>query len=706
MLGALLSSGSPVHAQAPLPLYTDHLVNAFQNWSWGTLNLANTSPVHTGADSISLSGTAWNVALSLEHPDFDTSPYASLVFWANGGPGGGQVLQAYAQVGTNSLPAVQLGALSTTWQAFIVPLSALGAAHVTNLNRLTLQLTSYGTTATFYIDDVELTAAAAPALVHLRINADQPLRAVDSRWFGVNTAVWDNNFDTSATVALLREMGSTILRFPGGSLSDDYHWASNTSDSNTWHWATGFPNFVHVATNVGAQAFVTVNYGTGTPDEAAAWVRSSNLTNHYGFKYWEIGNEVYGTWETDTNIPPNDGYTYATRSAAYLQQMKAVDPTIKIGIVVTPGEDSSVNGNTTHPATNLLTGEIHYGWTPVLLSTLRRLGVTPDFAVYHRYPEYTSAGQVNGSDSDPLLLQSSTGWAVDAADLRAQISGYFGPRGTNIELVCTENNSDAGAQGRQSTSLVNGLYYADSLAHVMQTEFNAFVWWDLRNGTDASGTFDPTLYGWRTNGDLGMIGGLATRYPPFYAAKLMRIFAGPGDTILGASSDYLLLSAYAARHANGSLSVLVLNKDTSSSFNAQLDLTGFSPSPSVAEIKSYGIPQDETTRTNGPAAGQDIATSTFQGASDSFDYTFPPLSMTLFTLAPTAPSLSLLPPASPGGPVILQLRGEPGVYVLQSTTNLTAWTDISTNTLSGATLNLTNPIPTTVPVQFWRAVWP
>ena len=61
--------------------------------------------------------------------------------------------------------------------------------------------------------------------------------------------------------------------------------------------------------------------------------------------------------------------------------------------------------------------------------------------------------------------------------------------GTNIELLVTENNSDSGPDGKQSTSLVNGLYLADSLAQLMKTEFNSFVWWDLRNGTDTSGDF-------------------------------------------------------------------------------------------------------------------------------------------------------------------------------------------------------------------------
>jgi len=117
----------------------------------------------------------------------------------------------------------------------------------------------------------------------------------------------------------------------GGSSSDEYDWASDPAGNST---------FRSIATNLHAQVFTTVNYGTGTPAEAAAWVRSANQTNHCGFQYWEIGNECYGTWETDTHAVPHDPYTYATNAAAYIQQMKAAFPAvpIKVGIVVVPGE--------------------------------------------------------------------------------------------------------------------------------------------------------------------------------------------------------------------------------------------------------------------------------------------------------------------------------------------------------------------------------
>jgi alpha-L-arabinofuranosidase len=701
MLVACVGAGFPATvqfagAQANLPAYTDNLVNGFQDWPWAPANYANTTPVHSGTHSISVNATI-SQALQIGHGDFDTRPYASLSFWINGGASSGQNLQLRGLVGGAAQTTVVLPRLTNNnWLQFNVSLTTLGISNKTNCNGFYLQLLGGGSANPFYVDDIQWVARPAPALTHISLNATQAVRTVDARMFGINTAIWDGNFDTPETLSLIREMGCLAMRFPGGSASDEYHWATGKSSTNTWSWATSFGNFVHIATNAGANVFITVNYGTGTPAEAANWVRNANITNHYAFKYWEVGNEVYGTWETDSNSFPNDAYTYATRAKDYIQQMRAADPTIKIGVVATPGEGSYNNGYNSHPAINPRTGQTNYGWTPVLLTTLKSLGVTPDFVVHHRYPEYTD------SESDPFVLQDSVGWAGDAADLRQQIVDYFGAGGTNIELVCTENNSNSGSQGKQSVSLVNALYYADSLGQVMKTELNGFIWWDLRNGRDTGGSMDPVLYGWRLYGDLGMIDSLTNRYPDFYAAKLMRYFAAPGDSVLNVSSDYALLTGYAVRRTNGAVNLLMINKDPSGSFTGQVTVNGYVPN-ATATINSYGIPQDTAAQIG--TGSPDIATTNFPAAGTNFNYTFPPYSLTLFTLAPASPKLAALGPVQ-SGKFPLQLQGQAGVrYVLQSSTNLTTWLPVSTNTLAGATLNVTNNVTPGATRQFWRAVW-
>jgi alpha-N-arabinofuranosidase len=753
-------------AQTPLAVYTDSLVNGFQDWGWAPHNFANLSPVNSGSYSISvtISDTTYQ-GLQIVRSPFDSSPYSGVTFWLNGGASGGQQLQisGLAQIGSTQnvwQTSFPLSALPVnTWQKFTVPLSALGLANRSNATGIVIQDRIGAVQPTFYLDDIQFDTPAAPALVQVSLNATQSVRTVDARHFAVNLAVWDGNFDPpnhTTTIALLQEMGCLTARLPGGSLSDEYHFTSNTSWTNTWQWQTSFPKFMRVVTNVGAQVFVTVNYGSGSPQEAAAWVAYANAsaslygtTNDFalgadasgvnwrtvgywsrlrslttasnpdhqydflaigrsapfGIKNWEIGNECYGTWERDTNTLPNNAYTYAVRATNYFALMKAVDPTINVGVVAVPDESAYNNGYTDHPAINPRTGQTNYGWTPVLLTSLKSLGVTPNFLVHHVYPEWTDANNpAASSDNDATLLQSTGNWATDAATLRQHISDYFGAGGTNIELVVTENNSDSGAQGKQSTSLVNGLYYADSLGQLLKTEFNSYVWWDLRNGTDTSGFFGTNLYGWRTYGDLGLINGLNTRHPTFYAAKLMQWLARPGEKILNVATDYPWLSAYAARRANGAVALLVLNKSIVTNLIAQITLTGFTPG-ATAPIRSFGIPNDEAARTNGPVAAQDITTNSIASASTNFTYSFPPYSMTLFTLAPVAPRLLALPPSG-GGQFIFQLQGQQDVrYVIQSSSNLTAWVSVSTNTLTGPSLNVTNAVAPGSPVKFWRAVW-
>jgi hypothetical protein len=689
----MVSTLFPAVAQVNFAIYGDHLSNGFQDWSWGSRDLTNASPVHSGSHSISASLGYWQ-AVSFAHADMDTSAYASLSFWVNGGPKGGQVLTLQGILGQTAQTACSLGSIpANQWKRFNVSLTTLGIAEKPNFTRFWIQLSSSGTTNTFFLDDVELIAKPVPTLTTLQVSANQRLRTVDPRLFGVNAAVWDGDLDSDWTASALREMGIQALRFPGGSLADEYHWATGISGTNNWKWSTSFRDFAHLATNVGARVCLTVNYGSGSPAEAAAWVRSANVTNRYGFQYWEIGNENYGAWETDTNARPHDPYTYALRAQAYISQMKAVDPAIRVGVVGVMGEDNYANYSD-HPALNARTGVKHNGWTPVLLSTLKSLGVTPDFVVYHRYSQNPTG------ESDTALLLSSASWAADAADLRQQISDYIGASGSGIELLCTENNSVSSNPGKQTTSLVNALFMADSFCQLALTEFNSFFWWDLRNGRDFTFNRDDALYGWRDYGDYGMVYAQSDRYPVFYAAKLLSRFVNPGDALVRVTSDNPLLAAYAARHASGALSLLVINKCPTNVCLTQVNLDGFTPGTN-AGVLSYGIPQDTAARTGIGSA--DLAESTLPITGASFTCSFAPYSLTVLTLPPPPPSLRAENSAA-GRDCVVTLSGETGArYVLQTSSNLVDWVPFAESALESATLSVS--VPCDARQQYWRAVW-
>ena len=346
-----------------------------------------------------------------------------------------------------------------------------------------------------------------------------------------------------------------------------------------------------------------------------------------------------------------------------------------------------------------------------MLHTMLTNGVIPDFLIEHKYAP---------SDGDTWDLLYTSTWASDAASLRQMLVDYLGSTSTNVELDCTEH----GAGGdRQPVSLVGGLFWADSIGQILQTEFNSRLWWDLRNGQNGILDSDNALYGWRTGwftnvtlltntlqfySDGGIVAGLGTeatnRYPTFYCGKLMKYFARGGDAVIIATNDYQLLSAYAVRRVNGSLTLLVVNKSSYASLNAAIALAGYVPFSNVT-VYSYGIPQDDASRTG--IGSPDIAQTNFPVAGANFSYTFPPYSATVLALAPAA--ASLVPLASPpqqSGQFVFQVQGQPSVpYIIQSSTNLTSpnWMAISTNVSDTGVLYLTNASSSTA--QFYRAVW-
>ena len=120
--------------------------------------------------------------------------------------------------------------------------------------------------------------ALALAQAAVTVDATTVLRTVNSTHLGINTTLWDPQLATSGTVDKLTDAGIGMLRLPGGSLSDEYHWTSNTSRDNKWTWASGFDKSSWLLLNVpGVAGMVTVNYGSGTPEEAAAWVAYANF---------------------------------------------------------------------------------------------------------------------------------------------------------------------------------------------------------------------------------------------------------------------------------------------------------------------------------------------------------------------------------------------------------------------------------------------
>lgn len=678
----LISSMASWAGAQDLVVYDDALENGWQDYSWATVSYTNTSPVHSGSKSISVKdpGTTYE-ALYLHHTAFNPSAYQSLSFWIYPTASGTNALQVQATLNGNPQTAVSLTfttAQVNHWQQETITLSSLHVSGSATFDGFWIQNITGGP-LTFYIDDISLLATPPPNPVPVTVDAQSVIRTIDDRIFGMNMMIWDSNLGGSANANLLTTMNTRSLRFPGGSDSDDYDWQTDRLVSNgSYQWASHAGTFAAVTAARGAQAYVTVNYGSGTPEQAAAWVAYYNGSasstgtigtdskgrdwktigywasiraasplatddgynflriSHsaaFGFRYWELGNECYGSWENDLHGGSGSGlsgvahdpYTYAQAFQSFFNKMLAVDPTVRIGVVATPGEDAYGNG--THAVANPNeSNSLHSGWTPVVIATLKSLGVTPHFLIHHSYP------QSPGAESDSVLLQAGATLESDATNLRKMITDYVGATsGSAIELAVTELNSVTTNPGKQSTSLVNGLFLADALGHLAHTEFNTCLWWAVRNGSNTGGNNSAALYGWRAYGDYGVVAAgdvsgtpVNTPFPPFYAAKLLTLWGRGGDSVVTGTTSYALLAVHAAKIANGSLALLVINKHPSADITAQVALDNFTPGSAVAPISSYTKAND--------LAGGDLTTGIASVPSATFTYTFPSYSMSVLVV--------------------------------------------------------------------------
>ncbi|WP_433375547.1 cellulose binding domain-containing protein [Actinoplanes sp. CA-142083] len=459
-------------------------------------------------------------------------------------------------------------------------------------------------------------AQAADTPVKVTVNARAGQATVPATALGVNDAIWDTTLGTDAVADLLGAAGVKMIRYPGGSYADIYHWETHTAPGGYVAPNTDFDTFMASARRTGAEPMIIANYGTGSAEEAAGWVRYANVTKKYGAKYWTIGNENYGNghygseWEADDHADKSPAQ-YAAEVVAYADAMKAVDPTIKVGAVLTmPANwpDALVGGGDAA------------SWNQVVLQAA---GPHIDFVDVHWYPGGGTAAEAIGKTQyldDSIYL------------LRNQINKYGGTNASKIGISLTELNVGVG----QNTQ-PGAIFLADAYSSLIANGVFTVQWWNVHNGIGTP----STVAGQTDYNDFGLLSSgtctadntvceppLNTPFAPYHALKLMSSFVHPGDQMVRAATDNALVTAHAARRPNGDLAVLLINKDPDAAHDVALDYRGYTPSAAAPTAVTYG---------NGD-------TSIHAGSASSL----PPYSITLLTLHPSASNAAA--PNAPGVP--------------------------------------------------------
>ncbi|HWT22719.1 MAG TPA: alpha-N-arabinofuranosidase [Solirubrobacteraceae bacterium] len=155
---------------------------------------------------------------------------------------------------------------------------------------------------------------------------------------------------------LVRELGVTLVRYPGGNFVSAYDWEDGVGPRDrrptkldlAWRSfesnEVGTDEFMTWARQVGTEPMFAVNLGTRGIDAArnlveycnaptgsryADWRAENGHPDPYGIKLWCLGNEMDGPWQ----IGQKTAVEYGRIAAEAGKAMRLIDPTIELCVV-------------------------------------------------------------------------------------------------------------------------------------------------------------------------------------------------------------------------------------------------------------------------------------------------------------------------------------------------------------------------------------
>ena len=196
------------------------------------------------------------------------------------------------------------------------------------------------TLATLGVLTVGLMAQSPDRLAaDLTIRADQPRATInrniyghfaehlgrllyDGIWVGEDSRIPNTRGMRNDIVAALKNLNVPVLRWPGGCFADEYHWRDGIGPRDqrprrlNTNWggvietnAFGTHEFMDLTEQIGAAPFISVNVGTGSPQEVKDWIeymtsdgdselanlrRKNGRAQPWKVPYVGVGNETWG----------------------------------------------------------------------------------------------------------------------------------------------------------------------------------------------------------------------------------------------------------------------------------------------------------------------------------------------------------------------------------------------------------------------------
>jgi hypothetical protein len=391
-----------------------------------------------------------------------------------------------------------------------------------------------------------------------------------------------------------------------------------------------FGHFVALIDRVGT-AVITVNYGSnqdgtggGEPAEAAAWVAYANgdpsntkaigkdstgydwqtvgywaslraskplpvddgknflRINHppLNIKYWEVGNEVYNNGyyggngsEVDFHAPyPKDLQdnvkdrnknsklspdAYGAALVQFAKAMKAVDPNIKVGASLGSPVESEVSENWKQ--------DINGQWVDQGMSkafdagvdwdngVLKAAGRDIDFVALQWHPsDTTKESGYKDMDNAKLLSAPQDHLPKMLAGLLGLLQKYCGDNLHNMQLLVTGLGPEPFVN--VTNELVPGLFAADAYMDLINSAAANIDWTELRKGAFVDEKNKP-----------GSV---------YFGLQMIHHLMNFNEPVVQATSSNSLLNVHAAKHNDGSLSIMFINDDPKHDAKVKVNVDG------------------------------------------------------------------------------------------------------------------------------------
>jgi hypothetical protein len=485
------------------------------------------------------------------------------------------------------------------------------------------------------------TASASTASAAVRVGA-APL--------GIDVAPWDPVYSGSATLSsvqsLLKAAGVNQLHYGGGVTADQYDWQTDTDLSNcpttalseftntacAVNDALPFSLYSKNARSLGAQSFVTVNYGTGTTAMAADWVKQSQ-TSGQAVSQWEIGNESYGCWEDnnwlaedpadypgyEANVPATcpmdelgtaDGIatmasSYAANAGDYMAAMQAADPGADLDFGMPWAFDGTVGG--AGVADNMT-------WnTTILQADAADIG----FVDAHWYAfSFGGVAGKNGNPTAQTVIQSVEQIPAEYAKIRNELNTY--------DPTATVTVGETGVS-YLATNIpcipAGALFSAGDVLSWLAAGAKNVDWWPLDTDANLGNTC--------ANPDEGMFTNTGKPLTTYTGYLLASQLARPNAELSALTTSSGNVLAFQSVLSNGQVAVALINTNTSS---AQKVTIGTSLAGNLT-TESYSNGNQNTTDTK-------IVDGTTTASAVAGGITVPAESITVLkSLAPSAMTL-------------------------------------------------------------------